>query len=407
MFIRLGLIGLLAAAIWIRWDTYPSILPQGWTPEDRVRITAPILELPEYTDSHTIIREGRWEIRIPGYAEIIPGQMVSLTGKVEPKVLSGKQVKIVMTDPTFEWRERAPQSGGRMGEGVIIGLGKWREQWVAILEKSLPEPMSSLAAGILLGVKRQMPGQFYQQLVNTGTLHIVAASGFNVMIVAAVLMGICQRLWRRGVAIAMGVAGVWLYVLLAGAGAAVVRAGIMGSLTLIAYYWGRPTEARRLLWITVAAMLLWDPLWIVDVGWQLSVAATAGLLYFQPWLERKFQIPSTNHQTNPNDQNSNKLNGVQSFVGRYLYPTLAASVATAPIIAWHFGRVSWISPLVNLLVLPLVPLIMLLSALVVGVATLLGFAPAWSVGVVQVFAWMAYVPLWWVVRIIQTFGELR
>ena len=229
--------------------------------------------------------------------------------------------------------------------------------------------MSSLAAGILLGVKGQMPYEFYQQLVSTGTLHIVAASGFNVMIVASVLMQVLSKLLAKGWAIAGGVVGIGVYVLLSGASASVVRAGIMGSLTLMAYYFGRPAEARRLLWVTAGVMLLFDPLYLMDIGFQLSFAATAGLLYLAPAMQKLPQIP---------------------LLKEYLYPTLAASAATIPIILYHFGRVSWISPLVNMLVLPLVPLIMLLSAL-----TLLGG---------QVVAWLAYVPLSWIVQMIYLFS---
>jgi len=168
-----------------------------------------------------------------------------------------------------------------------------------------------------------------------------------------------------------------VYVGLAGGSASVVRAGIMGSLTLMAYFWGRPTEAKRLLWVAAYGMLLINPLLIADVGWQLSVSATAGLLYLEP-----------------------KLHKVKVGLGaEYIYPTVAASVATAPIIWWHFGRVAWISPIVNLLILPIVPLIMLLAAVVVGAGSL-------SMRVGQVIGWILYVPLWWMVRVIEWWGNL-
>lgn len=364
--------------IW-RWVSLASPLPPSWTAESKIRYTATVLEKPEYTDSQTIIREGIWYIKIKGYAEIIPGSRVVFVGKVDPKVLGGKVTQIIMTDPTFEITLRPHGSPLRVGERIILLLGSWREKWVAILGKSLPEPMSSLAAGILLGVKGQMPYDFYRQLVKTGTLHIVAASGFNVMIVASVLMGILTKLWSRGFAIAGGVGGIILYVLLSGASASVVRAGIMGSLTLIAYYFGRASEAKRLLWITVGLMLLFNPLYIVEIGFQLSVAATAGLLYIEPPL----QILQSKILKFSNG-------GIQAFLSNYLSPTLAATVATMPVILWHFGRVSWISPLVNMLVLPVVPLIMLMSAL-----TLVGG---------QVVAWVAYVPLAYLVWVIRLWG---
>lgn len=357
-----------------------SPLPDGWSAESRIRLSVLVLETPDYQDFRTIVRDGIWEVRIKGYAPIIPGERVEFSGPVQPKIVLNKVTKIVMLDPNWGVVSSPDPQTLSLKARFLIKVDEWRERWVSILARTLPSPMAELAAGILLGVKGQMPTQFYQQLISTGTIHIVAASGFNVMVVASVLMSLGQRIWRRSVSIVVGVAGVLVYVMLAGASASVVRAGIMGSLTLIAYYFGRPAEARRILWVTVYAMLLFNPLYIVDVGFQLSVAATAGLLYIEPWMRNiKSKILKFSNEW------------VDGVLQDYLYPTLAATVATMPIILWHFGRLSLISPLVNMLVLPVVPLIMLLSAL-----TLLGG---------QVVAWIAYVPLWWVVGVIRWFGQ--
>ena len=117
----------------------------------------------------------------------------------------------------------------------------------------------------------------------------------------------------------------------------------------MAYYFGRPAEAKRILWVTVYVMLLFNPLYIVDIGFQLSVFATAGLLYIGPWM-RKLQsfVPC-----NDLGKQGRELQAqAYAFLVEYLYPTLAATVATMPIILWHFGRLSLISPLVNMLILP-------------------------------------------------------
>jgi ComEC/Rec2-related protein len=354
----------------IRWSGLKSPLPESWTRESKIRLTATITEQVEYTDSQTIVRYGIWYIKMRGYAVIIPGSRVSFVGTVTPKLLGNKATQIVMVDPTFEVVGNSRCAGSLKVECGMVYLGQLRGKWVVILEKTLPEPMSSLAAGILLGVKSEMSQGFYEHLVATGTLHIVAASGFNVSIIATVLMSLLSRVLSRGVAIFFGIIGVILYALVAGGSASVVRAGIMGILTLIVYYFGRPAEAKRLLWVTGICMLFFDPLLIVNIGFQLSFAATAGILYIEPWIE--------------------KCSGTRRFLKDYLYPTLAATFATLPIILWHFGRVSFISPLVNMLVLPLVPLVMLLTSLI-----LVGG---------QLAAYFAYLPLWWIVRVIELFG---
>lgn len=336
------------SVIGLRWYYLPkNELVVG----ERVRLTVPTVDFPEYSDSATILRRGKWEARIKGYVTWEPGEEVLVEGEWDGKrVNSNEKIGIRKEEIGFI-------------DKTLIGVSYVRQWAVTRLEQVLPEPEASLAAGILLGVKRQMPQEFYQSLVKTGTLHIVAASGFNVMVVGGALMAILSRLLGRGVGIGAGVAGIWLYVVLAGGSASVVRAGVMGSLTLMAYYWGRPTEAKRLLWVAAGVMLVFNPLYIVDIGFQLSVAATVGLLYFSP--------------------------RVNSWLGEYLYPTLAASVATAPIIWYHFGRLSLISPLVNLLVLPAVPGVMLLAAITL---------------VVPWVGYLAYVPLWWMVTVIGWWG---
>ena len=366
-----------------------SPLPREWQAESKIRYSVTILDRPEYRDAQTVVRSGIWYISLRGYREIIPGSRVVFEGIVEPKWILGKVTQIKMIDPEIEILCTHTRCVGALHTGyvgeVMIVLGQWRERWVKILQKNLPEPMASLAGGILLGIKGQMPQDFYQALVSTGTLHIVAASGYNVSIVATVLMNLIGVLVTKGVGIGIGIVGIILYVLISGGSASVVRAGIMGSLTLIAYYFGRPAEAKRLLFVTAGVMLMINPLMLIDIGFQLSFVATAGLLYIEPLINNhKFQIPCLRRQVQFSNLNIHK------FLKDYLYPTLAATIATMPVILWHFGRVSLISPLVNILVLPTIPLIMGMTAL-----TIVGG---------QVVAWVTYPLLAYVVWVIELFG---
>jgi len=132
------------------------------------------------------------------------------------------------------------------------------------------------------------------------------------------------------------------------------------------------------LWVTGALMLIYNPLYIVDIGFQLSFVATAGLLYLEPWIKERGSTWFRPYE---------KVIG--GYLADYLFPTLAATIATLPVILWHFGRVSWISPLVNILVLPVVPLIMLLSGL-----TLVGG---------QIMALILYAPLAYMIWVIKLF----
>lgn len=366
-------IALLCISVYlVRWLSLAPSLPADWTSESNVRFTATVIERIEYTDTNTIVKVGKWYIKMKGYAEIIPGDRVRFVGKVSPTVLGGMTTRIVMMDPIFEVVKHVDCSKRVTVVCLRVLIVQGRGRMLEILEKLLPEPMSSLAAGILLGVKGQMPTDFYTALVGTGTMHIVAASGYNVTIVGNAVIQVFSRILPKSIAIVLAITAILIYVLLSGAGASIVRAAIMGSLGLMAFYFGRPTQARRLLYIAAMTMLLIDPSMIFDVSFQLSFMATFGLLFMEPMVKKLPQI---------------------SFLKEYLYPTLSATIFTLPVIWWHFGRVSYISPIVNMMVLPVVPLIMLetLVVLVVGIV---------SPGVAQIIAWVLYPLLWYVVEVI-------
>lgn len=323
---------------------------------ERVRVSIPTIDYPEYSDSDTVIRRGKWEVRTTGYTDFIPGEMVVVEGKVtKPHVIEGVVVEVKRRSISLIDR-------------LLIEISGVRYWATTRLQRVLPEPQASLAIGILLGVKREMPKEFYEQLVKTGTLHVVAASGYNVSVVAGVVIVALSQIVGRQVGLMLGIVSTIGYVLIAGSSASVVRAGVMGTLSLIGIMLGRMREAKWLLWVAAWVMLMVSPELISDIGFQLSIAATVGLLYISPIFLKISQ---------------------NVYLVDNLYPTLAATIATAPIIWWHFGRLSLIGVGVNMLILPVVPVVMLLATLTLG-------APPLS--------YLLYIPLWWMSYIIGVFG---
>ncbi len=165
---------------------------------------------------------------------------------------------------------------------------------------------------------------------------------------------------RRAVPLAL--AGIVLYTLLVGADAAVVRAAIMGCLYVLALYFGRQTEVRTSLIFSALLMTAINPHTLWDVGFQLSFAATAGLIWVTPPLEHVADrwlaaLVGTQH-----------VRRVMGLLSEALLVTLAAQIATEPLIVYHFGRMSAVSLLTNLLILPVQPMVMLAG----GLATLAG-----------------------------------
>jgi competence protein ComEC len=198
-----------------------------------------------------------------------------------------------------------------------------------------------LASGILLGGNDGLSYSAKLAFQRTGLMHVTAASGYNVVVVAGWAMAMGKLLMGRRKAIVFGIGSVILYMYLAGLSSAVVRAGIMAILTLTAAFWGRKTDAPWILVITALLMLDINPLWISDIGFQLSVAATVGLIFL-----------------------SGSTSGL--LIGD-LKTTMAAQIATLPLLMHHFGSLSLVSPLVNLLVLWTIPVIMQISAIAVAI----------------------------------------
>jgi len=157
---------------------------------------------------------------------------------------------------------------------------------------------------------------------------------------------------KGGVAVAIGLGP---YMLLVGADPAVVRAAIMGGFALFARQVGRRQQALNTMAITAAQMVVLNPNVPWDVGFQLSFAATLGLvLYAQPMQDGFANLLSYRIA-------KSKARKIAASVGEYVLFTFAAQITTLPIMAYHFGSISWVTFLANPAILPAQPPIMTLG----------------------------------------------
>lgn len=240
-----------------------------------------------------------------------------------------------------------------------------------------PQPEAALLNGILLGLESDIPADIQQAFKDTGTAHIVAISGFNIAIIAALFVSLFSRLFGKNYGSLLAILGIIFYTLLVGASASVVRAAFMGSLSLVARQFGRRGLALNTLFVAALLMSLWNPFVLWDVGFQLSFAATLGLvLYAQPWQEaaKNFLLRFLPRDT---------VNAVIGPFSDYFLLTFAAQLTTLPVTVYHFGRLSLISFIANPFVLPAQPPIMILG----GLAALAGklYHPLG-----QVLAWFTF-----------------
>ena len=320
---------------------------------------------------------GRIRVIAKQYPEYEYGQKLTISGTLQRKVVNRwySQFSLMYPDISLMEADRWQFIGFDWKEAVL----RLKQRIELVYNTSLPEPEASLLAGIVLGVKRNLPSKFWQALQRTGTLHIVVASGYNVTVVIGTTVAYLAGIFKRRTAISLGILFVIGYTVMAGAEPAIVRAAIMGSLGYLGQMLGRKADGVRLLPAAVAVMLIVEPMFIFDIGFQLSFLATLGLLIVAPRLEKVF--------------------GRVWLIGKDISQTTAAQLMVWPVIFINFGQVSWFSILVNSLILWMVPIIMGLGAILAGVGLV-------SAGLGQWVGWLTYVPLTVMVRVIEEFSRL-
>jgi|SRR5882724_744497 len=222
-----------------------------------------------------------------------------------------------------------------------------RNMSTALYEETLPPVSASLLLGIVFGAKEQFPPDFLQHLRTVGVLHVIAASGMNVSFFTGALMFSLGTFLKRRFAIILSIFGVIFYSLLVGFQASILRASIMAIIAFTASFFGRQNIAVTALFGTGYLMLLWQPSFLFDVGFQLSFLATLGILIIKPLLPL----------------------GKNIILSDDVGTTIAAELATLPVMLSTFGQYGLLSIVVNALVLWTVPILMFLGSL----AVLFGF----------------------------------
>jgi len=372
----------------------PPQIPDG----SQVRLVARVSSQPYLSGSKQIIRLGQFLVFTEPFSQYFYGQKLEVVGTCQVKLINPWKTDFVLNYPTIRVIEEDEDLN--IQNKVVAGLLSFRRRIENIFSRYLPEPQASLLSGIVLGSRRQMPKNFRQNLHKTGTIHIVVASGYNISVVGGLLIYVILRFIKRQYALFLSVFGILVYTLMAGAEPPVVRAAIMGSLTFLAQFLGREKDALRTLFFAGGVMLMINPLLLFDLGFQLSFLATAGILAFggQP---QKEADKGENEFSVRKNMPKNLFSRIFSFplVGNDLRTTLAAQLGVLPILLTNFGQISFLSPLINVLVLPVIPIIMILGA----ITALFGLV--WQ-PLAQIASWFAWVPLTYFIKIVEWFGSL-
>ncbi len=375
-------------------------------------ITGYLVEPPDYRDNYTNLRlnvtdvdtgdgdlpaSGLLLARVSNNQTYHYGDVIRLRGKLKTPpenedfsyrdYLAAQNIHAYMSSAEVT---ALPFKGGNILSAALYAL---KEKSLANIYRIFPDPESSLLAGILLGVDTGLTKDLQQAFKNTGTAHIIAISGFNISIIAGLFVTFFSRFFGSRWGAALAIFGIIFYTILVGGDAAVVRAAIMGSLALFARQIGRRQFAMNTLLAVAMLMCLWNPLYIWDVGFQLSFFATFGLiLYAEPFSQfaanilHRFLAATT-------------VEKIIQPISDIILLTFAAQVTTIPIMAYHFQRLSLVSFIANPFILPAQPAVMILG----GLAVILSLI--W-IPLGQLAAWIAYPFALYTIRIVELFDRV-
>ena len=293
-----------------------------------------------------------------------------------PGYLRARGVTHTLPFAQVELVERAEPS-------LIGSLYRGKHTFMEALERAVPEPSAGLGEGVLLGVKRALGDDLELTFRKTGIIHIVVLSGYNVMIIVVALTYLLSFFFCPRTRMVLGITGIATFALLVGLSATVVRASVMAALLLVARATGRTYQVLRALILAGALMLMVNPYLLVhDPGFQLSFLATVGLILLSPAITAHLhRVP--------------KAGGAREFTTA----TIATQLFVLPLLLYQTGMFSLVALLVNVLVLPMVPIAMLLT-FVTGIAGLVSSGLGLAVG------FLAHLSLGYIITIAEFFGSL-
>lgn len=353
-------------------------------PQVRDRSRNIVVEVREVLSGEWNPSGGKVLVRLARFPELMYGDVLDLSGELKrPRAFEDFDYPAYLGQRGIRWVMEYPQakkvaSGG--GTAVLAWIYRVRQALTDVLDRSLPEPQSSLAAGVLLGIRTTIPDDLLDAFSRTNTYHILAISGLNISLLCGLLGAIGRRLWNRKYNVAFLLAGIFAYATIVGPQPSVVRASIMGGLLVIAHSVGRPADTIVWLLLAAGAMTAHNPELLADLGFQLSFVATPGLALLVPTLQPYLSV-------------------FPRWISDSLSVTFAAQIATLPITAVNFGQLSLVTPVANLLVVPAVLPLMISAALTAGLGLL--FEPLG-----QLAGWVAWLAAAYMVVAVEQLGRL-
>ncbi len=342
------------------------------------------------TEKESFSVQGKILVSTWRYPEFKYGDKLKITGKLEvPPVFEDFNYKDYLKKDGVYSMMNFPKIeviGQNIGSPVINALLSFKNRFKEICQSFVSVPQEGLLEALVFGDEENIPQEWKDKFNFTGTRHITAVSGMNITIIASLIMSFALSfgLWRRQ-AFYLSMTLLLFYVLMIGAPASGVRAGIMAGIFMLAQYFGRNSSSLRAVVFAASIMLFLNPfLLTLDIGFQLSFLAVLGMIYLQPTIEGLLK----------------KIPNPGFFPLRStLSTTLSAQAFTLPILIYNFGYIPLVSPFTNILIVPfLAPITILIF--------ILGFAGMVFWGFGWILSWPVWLCLTYILKVINWFSKI-
>jgi len=270
-----------------------------------------------------------------------------------------------------------------------------RKKLISRYKQLLPEPYSGLLGALILGERTEINKNIFDYFISSGSVHVLAISGLHVGIIVLFLIFIVKLFgFSRTQASIICIVFLVFYCFLSGARVSVIRASIMASIILGGWVIKRDSDIYNSLGLAALLILVFNPYYLFDIGFQLSFVSVLSIVYLYPKMNTWSKILFKHAQ----DKKIN--NNVVKYALDAIYVSLAASIAVAPLSLYYFQQVSTIGVLTNLIMLPILSLVLMLAIVV----SLFSFI---SMPIAKIFAETLWFFLTLMIKAAQGFGSFH
>lgn len=248
--------------------------------------------------------------------------------------------------------------------GFMGSIARTRSHLAIVIDKHFNQESSALLKTLLLGKRTDLDNEIYQHYVDAGAVHILAISGLHVGIITAILLLLLQKMpnlgFYRSLRYFILLAGLWAFAFIAGASPSVLRATVMFSFVGLSTLMRRKQGRFDALMLSMLFLLLINPYYLYDVGFQLSYAAVFSIMKFYPVM-RKWWQPE---------------NKYLQWIWSLFLVGLSAQIVVLPISLYYFHQFPILFFVSNLVVVPLLQPILIggIIALCLGSFGILPYA---------------------------------